>query len=164
MHRWFWSLMNTWTDGWSEMFLGWRRFGWSTILQFQALVVNWTSYLQAMIQIFTDLLFVPLLNDFDTNRYIEIFRSSLNEIFPEGRRGGGGMGGFPPRPAPYDARDRFGGPNRFRGGGGSGGPCGLMPPGTGPNNLNRGGFRGRVEKYFSISIKVCRNREMTLGP
>lgn len=50
-----------------------------------------------------------------TNRYIEIFRSSLSEvrasIGPKMR--GGPMSGFNQRPAPYDQRDRFGGMNRF---------------------------------------------------
>ncbi|KAK6629710.1 hypothetical protein RUM43_003528 [Polyplax serrata] len=57
------------------------------------------------------------------HRYIEIFRSSLGEICQEiGVRRG--MTGFMNRPAPYDARDRFGGPNRFRNMGG-GGPNGM---------------------------------------
>lgn len=45
------------------------------------------------------------------------------------------MTGFMNRPAPYDARDRFGGPNRFRNMGGGGGG------GGGPNGMGRN-FRG----------------------
>ncbi|MCL4124761.1 UNVERIFIED_CONTAM: hypothetical protein GTU68_024752 [Idotea baltica] len=49
------------------------------------------------------------------HRYIEIFKSNLNEIrsaMSPKMRGPGPMGGFS-RPSPYDSRDRFGGPNRY---------------------------------------------------
>lgn len=62
------------------------------------------------------------------HRYIEIFKSTLEEIRSSTNgpgsndfigkmrpmMGGGGFG----RPSPYDRNDRFGGPNRFGGGGG----------------------------------------------
>ncbi|EEB11687.1 Heterogeneous nuclear ribonucleoprotein F, putative [Pediculus humanus corporis] len=80
------------------------------------------------------------------HRYIEIFRSSLGEICQEiGVRRG--MTGFMNRPAPYDARDRFGGPNRFRnmggGGGGGGGPNGMGHDGPWSNGrFNNDNFSG----------------------
>ncbi|KAF2353247.1 RNA recognition motif domain [Trinorchestia longiramus] len=58
------------------------------------------------------------------HRYIEIFKSNMAEVraamFPRMRGGGpygGPMGGFNNRPAPYDSRDRYGGPNRYTMGG-----------------------------------------------
>lgn len=70
------------------------------------------------------------------HRYIEIFRSSLSEIGSEsGSSGGRRSLMFPPRAAPYDARDRFGGMNRFRGGSG-------MMGGPGPNGMGSRNFRG----------------------
>lgn len=64
------------------------------------------------------------LTYFFGRRYIEIFRSSLGEICQDiGVRRS--MASFPQRPAPYDARDRFGGPNRFRNSNMGGGPNGL---------------------------------------
>ncbi|XP_075209789.1 heterogeneous nuclear ribonucleoprotein H-like isoform X2 [Lycorma delicatula] len=51
------------------------------------------------------------------HRYIEIFRSSLAEIRSVSLRTRPILGGsFNQRPAPYDSRDRFGGPNRYGGG------------------------------------------------
>lgn len=56
------------------------------------------------------------------HRYIEIFRSSLAEVRSAGPKMRPLMaGGFNQRPAPYDRSDRFGGMNRY-GGGGSMGP------------------------------------------
>lgn len=53
------------------------------------------------------------------HRYIEIFRSSLAEIRSAGPKMRPMMpGGFNQRPAPYDRSDRFGGMNRYGGGGG----------------------------------------------
>lgn len=77
------------------------------------------------------------------HRYIEIFKSTLKEIRASTHGGGSndyvdkmrpnmGGGGFG-RPAPYDRNDRFGGPNRF-GGGGAGGPM------RGGRGVFRGGF------------------------
>uniref|UniRef100_A0A8D8TK63 Heterogeneous nuclear ribonucleoprotein H n=1 Tax=Cacopsylla melanoneura TaxID=428564 RepID=A0A8D8TK63_9HEMI len=69
------------------------------------------------------------------HRYIEIFKSTLEEIRASTHGGGNSndyvdkmrpMGGGFGRPGPYDRNDRFGGPNRFGGG--------PMRP--------RGGFRG----------------------
>jgi heterogeneous nuclear ribonucleoprotein F/H len=50
-----------------------------------------------------------------TNRYIEIFRSSLSEVRASIglKMRAGPMGGFNQRPAPYDRGSRFGGMNRF---------------------------------------------------
>ncbi|KAI5704081.1 hypothetical protein M8J75_001813 [Diaphorina citri] len=78
------------------------------------------------------------------HRYIEIFKSTLEEIRASTHGGVGSSsndyvdkmrpvsGGFG-RPAPYDRNDRFGGANRFGGGSGPG-PIRGGPP--------RGGFRG----------------------
>lgn len=76
-----------------------------------------------------------------SNRYIEIFKSSMgqaNAVFGNQRGGGGGMrppmgmGGMMGRPCPYDRSDRFGGPM---------GPPGMMPGPMGP--FGRGGRGGR---------------------
>lgn len=73
-----------------------------------------------------------------TNRYIEIFRSSLSEvrasIGPKMR--GGPMSGFNQRPAPYDRGSRFGGMNRFNNNG----------------RGNRGGNRGQFWKQWSANF------------
>lgn len=81
-------------------------------------------------------------------RYIEVFRSSLDEIRaamnPRGMdRGGPGPMGGPRggyRPAPYDARDRYGGMNR--GGGGRGGGGGGYNDGPGWGQGYGGGWDG----------------------
>lgn len=75
-------------------------------------------------------------------RYIEIFRSSLNEVrgalnnprlgggMPGGGMGGGGRA-FGGRPGPYDRNDRFGG-------GGMGGGVGVMGGRYGGPMRNKG--------------------------
>jgi len=68
------------------------------------------------------------------HRYIEIFRSSLQELAAQSNLGPKrkAFGGPNVRPGPYDRGDRGfggGGPNRF-GGGGGGGPFSRPPPGA----------------------------------
>jgi len=59
------------------------------------------------------------------HRYIEIFRSSLFECRSAGPKIRPMMpANFNQRPAPYDRSDRFGGMNRYSGGGGGGGSMG----------------------------------------
>ncbi|CAL4095666.1 unnamed protein product, partial [Meganyctiphanes norvegica] len=83
-------------------------------------------------------------------RYIEVFRSSLDEIRaamnPRGGmdRGGPGPMGGPRggyRNSPYDARDRYGGMNRGGGGGGGGGGY-NDGPGWGGQSYGGGGSWG----------------------
>lgn len=75
------------------------------------------------------------------HRYIEIFKSSLEEVRNAGGgRGGGrgGMGGMGGRPGPYDRSDRFGGGGGGMGGGGMGGGGGY----------GRGRGRGNIKGVF----------------
>ncbi|CAG0914119.1 unnamed protein product [Notodromas monacha] len=77
------------------------------------------------------------------HRYIEIFRSSLSEmksamVSPKMRGSGSN------RPAPYDSSNRFGGANRFGGGGGRGG---RMSGGSGGGGGGMRGKRGNSNFY-----------------
>lgn len=64
------------------------------------------------------------------HRYIEIFRSSLNEI--RAAQGAGKVRPLSARPTPYDRADRWGGGGRFGGRGGG----------------RRGGFQSEYDEYY----------------